>query len=268
MAHSGTTISVGGDGFGESTITIIPGPQPVASNLSLEYDAVRDASGNGTWESTPAGAHLVNLNFANSATTVSVNDPTFGRLSAAYDIAAVGGASSPGSDNTFFEGGSPTRSTSDGTFELVFNVTDTDAGGDQVLLDIGGTRGVSLTLDNATLRAAVNGDDETFVITDTLTSGWHHAVISIDLGGTGNDSWSLFVDNSEVATQSNLVIGDWAGGNNWGLGQRLAPSWPQSPAPPQAFRRPITFTAKLPCGDTITIWPSPRRTSTPITSRC
>ncbi len=220
IAQAGTTISVGGDGFAESNVTVIPGPQPVLTNLALEYDAALDGSGDATWGSTSNGSDTVNLNFDGNASTVAVSDPTFQALTAAYDTGSVGGAASPGSQNTYFEGGSPNRSRNDGTFEIVFNVTNTAEGNNQVLLDIGATRGVSLVLDGDQLQAGVNGDADTFDLNTTLAVGWHHAVVSLVTtdDGAANDSFSLYVDNALVGTLSNLLIDDWAGGNAWGVG--------------------------------------------------
>ncbi|MCA9234417.1 MAG: sulfatase-like hydrolase/transferase [Planctomycetales bacterium] len=220
IAQAGTTIRVGGGGFGESQITVTPGPQPVTSHLALEYDAAADGSGDAVWNAT-ARSEQIGLDFGGAASAISVIDPTLQRLTAAYSTGTVGGASSPSSSNTYFEAGSPTRSRSDATFEVVFRVNDVSAGDNQVLLDVGATRGVSLVLDGAQLEAGVDGDAGTLLQTATLTPGWHQAVVVIDLDGSSapKDSWSLYLDNSLVSTQTGVVIGDWAGGNAWGIGQ-------------------------------------------------
>ncbi len=55
-----------------------------------------------------------------------------------------------------------------------------------------------------------------------LTPGWHHAVGVVDLTGVdddlANDSMELFVDNVSVASQTGVLIDDWAGGNISGVG--------------------------------------------------
>ncbi len=85
---------------------------------------------------------------------VPVNDATFQNLSAAYTMSITGAATAPGSENNYIG----SRSMNSGTFEVVFNVSNTAAGNEQVLMDIGADRGVSLVLDGSTLKAGVNGD--------------------------------------------------------------------------------------------------------------
>ncbi|MEM8944456.1 MAG: LamG-like jellyroll fold domain-containing protein [Planctomycetota bacterium] len=207
---SNATIRVGG---------IAAGTPSVVTGLQLNYDAAQDAAGNGTWDDSEATAGNINLNFTSGAATpVAVNDATFAALTAAYDISTSGGALVPASDNAYFD----QRGTSSGTFELVFNVTDTNAGDEQVLMDIGGGRGVAVTLDGSTLTAGVNGDAvDTTSFNTTLATGWHHAVVVIedtDPADGSDDVFTLYVDNAVVGTLNTVDIDDYAGSNGWSFG--------------------------------------------------
>lgn len=207
---SSSTIRVGG---------IAGGVPSVTTGLQLNYDAGLDTSGDATWDDASATAGNINLNFANgSASTVAVNDPNFPALTAAYDIGTTGGAIVPGANNTYFDG----RATSSGTFEIVFNVTNTSAGNEQVLMDIGGGRGVAITLDGSTLTAGVNGDaTDTTSFNTNLSSGWHHAVVVIgdtEPADGSDDEFTLYIDNAVVGTSNTVDIDDYSGGNGWGFG--------------------------------------------------
>ena len=160
-----------------------------------------------------------NLQFSDTASASPVSDASFPGVSAAFNIATVGAASGL---NQYFEGDFPQKSRRDATFEVVFHVSDTAAGNEQVLLDVGATRGVSFILDEDTLRFNVDGDGATLTLSDTLANGWHHAVGVVDLVGTSddasNDSITLYVNNVEVGSLDNVLIDDWAGGNVSGIG--------------------------------------------------
>ncbi|MEM6332299.1 MAG: autotransporter-associated beta strand repeat-containing protein [Planctomycetota bacterium] len=205
-----STIQVGG---------VAAGLQARTDGLQLDFDAAQDTPGDAVWNDVEANAGNTNINFPASATPVAASDPGFGSLSAAYDISSSGKAISPGSQNAYFDG----RALFDGSFEFLINITDTNAGNDQVLLDIGGGRGATLELDGDTLTWGVNGDGDTFGIDSAaLGTGWHHVVATVDIVGNNdnaaNDSMSLFVDGVEAGTLENLLIDDWSGSNGWSIG--------------------------------------------------
>ena len=219
IAQSGTKIIVGGVGFNE-----VSGPPPnpapiVTTNLNLNFDAVQDLSGDSIWTDAANGQ---SMSFSAPASTTSVNDATFPGITAAYNIPSTGGTDGLGN---YFENGGP-RSRQDATFEVWFHVSNTSAGGDQVIFEAGGDdRGISFQLDDSTLSFNVNGDgagSPTYTLSQNLSTGWHQAVGIIDLVGNGddlaNDSMSLYVNNSFVGSLSNLLIDDWSGGNNSGIG--------------------------------------------------
>ncbi|MEM9352106.1 MAG: sulfatase-like hydrolase/transferase [Planctomycetota bacterium] len=217
VAHAGSGIVVGGAGFNE--VSGAPTPSPIVTDgLTLNFDAVLDTPGDAAWVDAASGQSLT---FAGPAPASAVNNPVFPAITAAYDIAVTGGAE--GLAGNYFENNGP-RSVQDATFEVWFHVSDTNAGNDQILFEAGGAgRGVSFQLDGDTLSFDVNGDaSATSSITQQLGVGWHQAVGVIDLVGNrddlANDSMSLFVDNTLVGTLNNLLIDDWAGGNNSGIG--------------------------------------------------
>ncbi|MEM6330839.1 MAG: LamG-like jellyroll fold domain-containing protein, partial [Planctomycetota bacterium] len=126
----------------------------------------------------------------------------------------VGGAS--GLQN-YFETGSP-RSRQDATFELVFRVEDTQAGGDQVLLEAGGAaRGVAFVLNGDQLTFNVDGNGGDINLTTEVGTGWRQVVGVIDLAG-GGDSVALYLDGVLIGSLDGQNIVDWAGGNELGLG--------------------------------------------------
>ncbi len=210
------------------------------------------------------------MNFANgNASTVPVNDATFQNLSAAYNTSTTGAAIAPGSENNYIG----SRSMSSGTFEVVFNVSNTAAGNEQVLLDIGADRGVSLVLDGNTLKAGVNGDaTNTTGFTSKLSTGWHQAVVVVGATNPPNgsdDSFALYVDNTLVGSFDTVDIDQYAGANNWGVGGGPG-AQRQGSRPTERIRilpLPTTITAiSRSCGTT---WPnSMPLTSIRITRRC
>jgi hypothetical protein len=209
-----STIRVGGIGAGTPFRT---------ANLQLDFDAARDLPGDTFWNDQAALAGFVNLQFTMppattpvAATPVAVSDATFQQLSLAYDTSVIA-ATSPGAQNAYFDG----RALDSGSFDIVFNVTDLNAGAGQVLIDVGGGRGMSLTLNDDQLFAAVNGDGPTAAIQTTITEGWHHAVIVVNENNPDNamnDGLSLYLNGSLVQTLTDLDLDDWAGGNAWGIG--------------------------------------------------
>ncbi|MEN1678133.1 MAG: sulfatase-like hydrolase/transferase [Planctomycetota bacterium] len=214
IARSGTVVRVGGVGIQPETPGVPP-PDLVTAGLDLNYDAELDAPANSTWED--AALPPSNLNFGGSPSPVSVNSAEFPALSAAYSIPAAGIAGGP---SDYFEGSDP-RSKRDATFELVFNVTNTSAGSDQVLLEAGGVgRGVAVVLNDSTLTFNVDGESGDLNINTPVATGWRHlvGVIDLDTSTRGNDSIALYLDNQFIGSIANEDIFDWAGGNPLGLG--------------------------------------------------
>ncbi|MEQ8208734.1 MAG: glycosyl hydrolase, partial [Lacipirellulaceae bacterium] len=215
LTVSNSMVSVGGDGFNEMQ----PVPTIVSTGLQLNFDAALDTAGDSTW--TNAASPGSDVAFAGGSSPAAISAPSHPGVTAAYHIPTVGGAEGL---NQYFEGQSPQRSQRDASFEVVFHVSDTSAGGDQVLAKVGGTgRGVSFLLNDGSLSFNVNGDDTaTSTLSTSLSPGWHHAVGVIDLSGQGddlaNDSMSLYVNNVLIGTLENLLIDDWAGGNLSGIG--------------------------------------------------
>lgn len=212
VARAGVTIRVGGVGI---TPVTGGGGDPVdlvTDGLELNYDAALDLPGDASWFDSASPASSVN--FAGAASPVAVDTATFPHLSAAYAIPASGGA---GGLSDFFEQSGP-RSRRDGTFEVVFNVTNSAGGADQVLFEAGGAnRGVAMVLNDGVLTFNVDGDANDINLTANLSEGWHHAVGVIDLQG-GPDTVSLYVNNQLVGSLGGQTIDDWAGGNPLGVG--------------------------------------------------
>lgn len=217
LTVAGSTVNVGGTGFNENPAL----PPIVSSGLTLSFDASSDVPGDAIWTNEVALAN--SLAFAGTATPVLVTDGSFPGIKAAYDAAATGSATGL---NGFFEQQSPQISRRDGTFEVVFHVSDTAAGAEQVLFDVGAARGVSFMLSDDELSFNVDGDGATSMLTSTLAPGWHHAVGVIDVVGLddnlANDSIELFVNNVSIGVLDGLLIDDWAGGNISGAGGNAA----------------------------------------------
>lgn len=211
--RSGASIRIGSTGIVPATGGT-PGPAPdfVQAGLELNFDAARDLSGDNLWMDVADSAD--NLSFNSAANTSTVSTDTFPALTAAYNIPTVDGAD--GLSN-FFEQSGP-RSRQDATFEVVFNIANTSAGSDQVLIEAGGAaRGVAMVLNGSDLTFNVDGDGNDINLTTTLTEGWHHAVGVIDLA-SGTDTVALYVDNVLVGTLAGQNVNDWSGGNPFGLG--------------------------------------------------
>ncbi|TWT47843.1 sulfatase-like hydrolase/transferase [Botrimarina hoheduenensis] len=213
VAMAGVTVQVGPagivprEGGGSGTPR-----QIVSTGLELNYDAALDISGDSLWSNAASGTD--SLSFSAPASVSAISSSVFPRLTSAYSIPLTGGA---GGLSDFFEQSGP-RSRQDGTFEVVFHVSDLSAGTDQVLLETGGAaRGVALVINNGVLTFNVDGDASDYNLTTNLSTGWHQAVGVIDLS-SADDSMTLYLDNQLVGTLSGLTIGDWAGGNPLGLG--------------------------------------------------
>ncbi|QDT69328.1 Glycosyl hydrolase catalytic core [Planctomycetes bacterium MalM25] len=215
VAHFGSNltvgdsvIEVGGPGF----TVLSPAVSPVTAGLQLNYDAALDTPGDNVW--SDALGSVDSVAFGQAASPVTVNDPAFPGLTAAYPIATTGGAEGL---NQYFETDGP-RSRQDATFEVAFRVDDTSAGADQVLMEVGGAaRGVAFVLDDGVLTFNVDGDGADINLTHPVASGWRHAVGVIDLT-SGGDTVTLYVDGQQVGSLSGQTIDDWAGGNVAGIG--------------------------------------------------
>lgn len=205
-----SVVEIGGPGFESGPPIVVA----VTAGLQLDYDASLDQPGDNIWESNVGASSP--LTFGGSVTPFSIQDPSWPGISAAYSISSTGESSGL---NQYFEGGANgQRSRQDATFEVVFHVDDTSAGDDQVLLEVGGAgSGVAFVLNNDTLKFNVDGIGGDIDLTQTLTTGWHHAVGVIDLTSE-TDSVMLFVNGQQVGIMSGQNINDWAGGNIAGLG--------------------------------------------------
>lgn len=214
IVRAGVAVQVGGRGI--TPVMGGSGGDPVelvADGLELNYDAALDLVGDATWQNAAGGP---SLSFSGARAPLAVDTATFPHLSAAYSIPVSGGAQ--GLNNFFEQGGSPARSRRDGTFEVVFQVTDTSAGADQVLIEAGGAgRGVAMVLNDGVLTFNVDGDGGDINLAETLGEGWHHAVGIVDVEN-GSDSVALYLNNELVGSLGGQTIDDWAGGNTLGLG--------------------------------------------------
>lgn len=210
LVRSGVVLQVGPSGIapGETSESL----EIVLARLDLNYDAALDISGDGVW--SDAAAPASNLTFASPAATSPVDSSVYPQLSASYSIPSSGGAAGL---NNYFEQAGP-RSRQDATFEVVFRVTDDNAGSDQVLFEVGGAdRGVAFILNDGQLTFNVDGDSSDINLATDVSVGWRHAVGVIDLSANG-DTVSLYLDNQLVGALGSQTIGDWAGGNPLGLG--------------------------------------------------
>ncbi len=216
VARSGVTLRIGPAG-------IVPadggnqGPplEIVMSGLDLNFDAALDPAGDAEWTDVAFPGPNQALTFAGGRSPVDVSSTKFPGLTKAYRIPQSGGAS--GLNNHFEDNVGTPRSHLDATFEVVFNVTNTSAGGDQVIFEAGGEyRGVSFVLNNNTLTLDVDGDSNDLEIDAGITAGWHHAVGVIDLK-PGDDTVSLYLDNVLIGSLNGNAF-DWAGGNAVGIG--------------------------------------------------
>ncbi|MEM8944457.1 MAG: glycosyl hydrolase [Planctomycetota bacterium] len=217
LSVENSTVTIGGVGFNENpTVTPI-----VTNGLLLDFDAAADTPGDATWTNQANAANSVT--FGGTASPDSVSDANFPGIEAAYDISATGIATGL---NAYFEGQSPQISRKDAAFEVVFFVSDTAAGNDQVLFEVGAARGVSFMLSESSLSFNVDGDGTTNTLSTAVGVGWNHAVGVIDVVGLddnlANDSIELFVNNVAIGTLDNLLIDDWAGGNLSGIGGNAA----------------------------------------------
>ncbi len=118
-------------------------PDIVSAGLQLNFDAAQDVAGDATWSNAAAPGTADNIAFSGNASSIAVADAAFPGIASAYDISSTGSA---GGLNGYFELQGPARSKQDATFEVVFHVSSTTAGPDQVLFEVGATRGVSFLL--------------------------------------------------------------------------------------------------------------------------
>lgn len=189
--------------------------QLVTTNLSLEFNAGTDPQGDAIWTDTALGVQTLIFTTAPVRGEIEIAGSAYPALSVGYATPATG-------LNGYFDAGSPVRSTTGGTFELWFNVTNLAAGADQVIFEAGGAdSGLSFTLSNATLNFNVDGAlTSDLTVSKVLTAGLHHVVgvITCTNDNTANDSLSLYVDGTLVQTIASVNINDWSGGNLSGIG--------------------------------------------------
>lgn len=228
-----SVIEVGGQGMENGGLLVAP----VTSGLMLDYDAASDTPGDSEWtDGTGSGDDLM---FLQTVSPIGVNDSVFRTLTDAYAIGQHGGANGL---NQYFEQGGPAISRQDATFEVVFNVTDTNAGNDQVIMEVGGAaRGVAMVLNGDVLTFNVDGDASDIEITHQVGTGWRHAIGVIDLTA-GDDSISLYVDGQLVGTLPGQTIDDWAGGNIAGIGEGASSVTGVSSGTGNAFHGDIAIT--------------------------
>jgi Concanavalin A-like lectin/glucanases superfamily/Glycosyl hydrolases family 43/F5/8 type C domain len=182
-------------------------------NPTLNYSAAQDTLGDSVWTNIVNGTN--NLSFAVVPTRVAIASKDFPMIVAGYRDGATG---LPG----FFDQSTPQRSLIDATFELWINVTTLAGGNDQVIFEAGGAaRGISFILSGNQLRFNVKGDAANVsTITRTLTVGVHHivGVIRCQKDNVANDAIELYHNGTLVRRLDNLLIEDWAGANESGLG--------------------------------------------------
>ncbi len=184
------------------------------AQLVLNYSAALDPLGDTSWNNDVNDTN--NLTFASAPTRSVISSADYKAIVAGYTDGATG-------LDSFFDQGSPIRSTADATFELWINVTTLTGGNDQIIFEAGGgTRGMSFTMNGSQLRFNVKGDATTVsTITRTLTVGVHHlvGVIRCTNDATANDSIVLFHNGTQVQILNSLQINDWSGTNVSGLGK-------------------------------------------------
>jgi hypothetical protein len=208
LTLNASVLEVGGPGLENGP----PQVQPVSTGLKLNYDASLDTPGDNVWTDAVGSAN--SFTFAQAVSPITVSDPTFPTITAAYPIGSIGGAQGL---NQYFETDGP-RSRQDASFEVVFRVGNTAAGIDQVLMEVGGAaNGVAMVLSGNELLFNVDGSGADIDIRRTLSAGWHQAVGVIDLS-TGGDTVTLYVDGEAVGSLANQNVVDWSGGNLSGLG--------------------------------------------------
>ncbi|MEO0588395.1 MAG: LamG-like jellyroll fold domain-containing protein, partial [Planctomycetota bacterium] len=157
--------------------------------------------------------------FTNPASPISVSDPAFPGITAAYDLAATGPAK--GNDGWEFWGqnGGGRANHPVITFELVFNLDDLT--GNHILFEIGGTgNGVSMSMVGDDLIWATNvggnGDPTIGITANDLATGWHQAIA---VWNRLTDTTDLYLDGTLVGS-ANLpaATNGWTGANEGFLG--------------------------------------------------
>lgn len=185
---------------------------------------------------TPLETSAELFGFENVASTVPVNDSAVPGITAAFDIAQIGGGRGRGGVFELNLAGTPPQaSRQDGSFEVWFK-PNTLAGGDQVVYEFGGTgSGGYFSLQNDELTFFVNGADFTAGVeannftslSTTLTDAEWTQVVGVinttfDANNPSNDDFiDLYVNGQFIGTTDGSFVdmNDWSGGNDSGLGQ-------------------------------------------------
>lgn len=212
----------GGDVF--PRIDVVQLTKGVADPFQLQFNAaLNPVNGTDRWEpnlDTSTGAVVQPsdyFTFASNTSANAVNDPSVPGITASYSAGGQGRNfwnGTANSDPPAFQGGF------DASFEVWFK-PDNLAGGDQIVLELGGSgNGSYFSLENDVLSfysRSNNVDGPT--LSTTLTEAEWTQVVGTWEGST--ETLQLFV-NGEFVTSA-VATGDlneWAGGNAWGLGQR------------------------------------------------
>ncbi len=232
LADVGKTVYLGIDledpnGVGSifPRIDVVRLSKGAADSFGLQFNAaLNPVNGTGLWEpniDTAAGGAFFPtefFTFGSTTSSVAVNDPSVPGITASYDVGAQGrqffdpntgsNANAPG-----YQGGF------DASFEVWFKPDDL-AGGDQIILEMGGSgNGSYFSLEDDVLSfysrsGGVNGP----TLQTTLTTAEWTQVVGTWEGST--ETLQLFVNGQFVT--SAVAAGDlveWAGGNAWGVGQ-------------------------------------------------
>ena len=199
----------------------------LAQSPEYDYDAALDTTGNAIWESETTNTDR-NWTFDKSAAPVSVSS-WFGGITKAYDF---GG--SLGTDPTDATTGSYLGSAIDGpnneTASWEFWIKPDDLTGQEVLFESGGgTNGVSLVLNGATLEfttkqggntdtathtfsAVPNDFVQIVAVSDNATNGMYLYVNAQQVDSTPDTpDWTTGTDGSGLATVNNQLSGPYSG---------------------------------------------------------
>ncbi|MEL7266919.1 MAG: LamG-like jellyroll fold domain-containing protein, partial [Planctomycetota bacterium] len=177
-----------------------------------DYTASDDNTANSLWENSQTAANHWTL-----ASGVSKNtnpSTSYPGITQSYNFDGTGG----GTQSSFASfAGDP--SNDNATFEIWFRPS--DATGNEILFETGAAGdGVSIVLSDESLQYRVKDSGANIqlshnIATEIASGEFIQAVGTVDVN-TG--TVTLYVNGVQVATQTNASIGDWAGGDNAGLG--------------------------------------------------